>query len=116
MKSSHIALICIVMISLFALHECKRSFLISINVYFVLNFSVDKVLVCVSNQCVGRDAGTVSKIARPSCIHTECTLYSLHQDCWCCNKLIDGYKSVCWREKDTPSAKDLCFAFCPKWM
>ncbi|CAN7016656.1 unnamed protein product [Brassica oleracea var. botrytis] len=95
MKSSHIALICIVMISLFALHE---------------------FLVCVSNQCVGRDAGTVSKIARPSCIHTECTLYSLHQDCWCCNKLIDGYKSVCWREKDTPSAKDLCFAFCPKWM
>ncbi|KAG5400936.1 hypothetical protein IGI04_015543 [Brassica rapa subsp. trilocularis] len=81
MKSSHIALICIVMISLFALR---------------------------------RDAGTVSKIEHPSCIHTECTIYSLHQDCWCCNKLIDRYKSVCWREKDTPSAKDLCFAFCPK--
>ncbi|RID65852.1 hypothetical protein BRARA_D01025 [Brassica rapa] len=59
MKSSHIGLICIVMISLFALRECK-------------------------------------------------------DNCWCCNKLIDRYKSVCWREKDTPSAKELCFAFCPK--
>ncbi|CAG7906522.1 unnamed protein product [Brassica rapa] len=84
MKSSHIGLICIVMISLFALRECKDN------------------------------AGTVSKIEHPSCIHTECTLYSLHQDCWCCNKLIDRYKSVCWREKDTPTAKELCFAFCPK--
>ncbi|KAL1222824.1 EMBRYO SURROUNDING FACTOR 1-like protein 3 [Cardamine amara subsp. amara] len=86
MKSSDIALICIVMLSLFAMHECGRMEL--------------------------RKTEKSSKIYIPSCFHGACG-FSLKKDCWCCFPLTTG-KNWCWKEKDYPNAKQICFDQCHK--
>ncbi|KAL1222823.1 EMBRYO SURROUNDING FACTOR 1.3 [Cardamine amara subsp. amara] len=86
MKSSHIALICIAMLSFFATHECGRREL--------------------------KETMKSSKIYIPSCVHDYCSsAFALKKDCWCCFQ-IKTQKNLCWNEKDFPDAKKLCFDQC----
>ncbi|CAH8251852.1 unnamed protein product [Arabidopsis lyrata] len=87
MVSSHTTLICIIMLSLFALHECGKMEV--------------------------KEIGGSSKIYIPPCIHETCSGFSLKSDCWCCLQ-IKHKKDRCWKEKEFPNAKELCFDQCPK--
>ncbi|KAL9857780.1 EMBRYO SURROUNDING FACTOR 1-like protein 3 [Arabidopsis thaliana] len=60
MKLSQIALICIVIASLFAMHECER--------------------------LEATEEEKSSKIYVPPCYETICS-FSLKKDCWCCLNL-----------------------------
>ncbi|CAL9214457.1 unnamed protein product [Arabidopsis halleri] len=60
-----------------------------------------------------KEIGRSSKIYIPPCIHETCTGYSLKSDCWCCLQ-IKHKKDRCWKEKEFPNAKELCFDQCPK--
>ncbi|KAG7596583.1 hypothetical protein ISN44_As06g010220 [Arabidopsis suecica] len=86
MKSSHTTLICIIMLSLFALHECEKMEV--------------------------KEIGRSSKIILPACMHETCSGgFSLKNDCWCCLRLKTK-QARCWKEKEFPNAKELCFANC----
>lgn len=120
MVSSHTTLICIIMLSLFALHECTYNFFVLVSIAFFFFFFFPLLnLVCVcSNQCVGgkmevKEIGGSSKIYIPPCIHETCSGFSLKSDCWCCLQ-IKHKKDRCWKEKEFPNAKELCFDQCPK--
>ncbi|XP_019087910.1 PREDICTED: EMBRYO SURROUNDING FACTOR 1-like protein 7 [Camelina sativa] len=87
MKSSHIALICIVIFSLFTLHECGK-------------------------MEDGETKRSILSIHIPPCIKTFCTIPYI-RDCWCCLRLLDPKKKrLCWKDKDYPNAKELCYAGC----
>jgi len=121
MKSSHTTLICIIMLSLFALHECTYIilFLLVSITFFLFFFPLLNLVLCVcSNQCVGekmevKEIGRSSKIILPACMHETCSGgFSLKNDCWCCLRLKTK-QARCWKEKEFPNAKELCFANCP---
>ncbi|ANM60061.1 EMBRYO SURROUNDING FACTOR 1-like protein 2 [Arabidopsis thaliana] len=82
---SHIAIICIIMLSFFSMHEYR---------------------------CVGSTIGRSSKIYIPLCFHNNC-IHPFKDDCWCC--LAAGTKKDwCWLEKDFPDAKELCMKTCTR--
>ncbi|CAL9216162.1 unnamed protein product [Arabidopsis halleri] len=86
MKSSDIALICIVIFSFFAMHECER-------------------LEAIEKE-------NSSKIYVPPCYKTICS-FTLKKDCWCCFEPV-VHKDLCWGVQDYPNAKELCFDECSK--
>ncbi|EOA32432.1 hypothetical protein CARUB_v10015706mg [Capsella rubella] len=85
MKSSHIALISIIIFSIFTLHEGGR-------------------------MKDGEIQRSMLHIHIPPCIKTYCKL-SFKRECWCC---ISRKKNHCWKEKDYPKAKEICYEECSK--
>ncbi|EFH66087.1 predicted protein [Arabidopsis lyrata subsp. lyrata] len=81
------SLICIIMLFLFALHACGKMEV--------------------------KEIRRSSKIYLPPCIHETCTAFSGEKNCWCCFQ-VKHKRDRCWKEKEYPNAKELCFEQCSK--
>ncbi|KAG7563957.1 hypothetical protein ISN44_As10g007120 [Arabidopsis suecica] len=83
MKSSKIVLICILMFSLFAFHDCWR-------------------------MEVGEIERRSLNLGQPDCrkeIHDNV-------ECWCCHEKGTKFIS-CWALKTIPDAREICLVTCP---
>ncbi|CAL9223040.1 unnamed protein product [Arabidopsis halleri] len=87
MKSSHIVLLCIVIFSIFALHECQRT-------------------------NVGKIERSMLDIFKPPCHKSICELIT-KKECWCCFG-PEARQNSCWAYPDYPNAKDLCSTECAR--
>nr|AAF17659.1 F20B24.14 [Arabidopsis thaliana] len=81
MKSSHIALLCIVVLSLFALHECK---------FFIHSQSLKSNESCRCEQGGQRHSQKVNE----ACVPGPC--HPLVPHCWCCEHLRGIRPQCCW--------------------
>lgn len=115
MKSSHTAIICIVMFSLFALNECTYRLFSYITIHKFL-FSSWKFYLYASNRCVGGRIevkgiveAPISKIYLPKCAKSPCGSSLFKKNCWCCSDIT---KNKCWLIKEFPNAEEICLANC----
>ncbi|XP_023639052.1 EMBRYO SURROUNDING FACTOR 1-like protein 1 [Capsella rubella] len=105
MKTSQIVLMCIVMFSLLALHECGRI------ERGVMSLNVGKAEPD-PDRGVGGGGGRIERGVNVGKAEPDCRKERHHKmDCWCCH--LKGVQTVkCWLLDFIPTAREICLASC----